>query len=720
LLLTPSTASRRVVATIPPKAFNSSPIAWDAVPRAAAGQVWTLTARVKLPQPLFGTSQTAYVQAVAFTHPNGLSKTLLSPRVKVSGQAGVWQSVTIPNVVAPVDSWLGAVVTVDPTGPRWDDVPSATSWDSLTATAWDDVGPVFVDDVDVLAPAAGALRQGAVFGGRVTDLQSEYDVDLGATLVSVIAQNNLAELANRYVGDTPWPAQTVAARVAGIVAAADQPRLTATVDPGVRNRQLCYLDVDAQPAAQLLADVAQSVGGVLWAPTSVAAQTALRIEDIDARPPLLRLGSTVPVVTNLFTRPSFEDNLTTGFTGTNGTLTTLTTGTGPVMPTSGVRYLRITAASTAAPQIGLTTATLVPVVVGKRYRWSVYSRSGIASPTGYGRIIVDFRDAAGARIAGTDSASPSIPYVGTSWERKTKTTGVAPAGAVTTSAIFVVDGGTRVAGQTFDWDAIMVEELPDDGSAPPMVDYFDGDTPNTATDFYAWTGAQWSSTSAHSGVLTVTPAATAAGIELDACLVLLDPVRWDQDSTDTATQVAVGWQEQTAAGPPPTLTARDVTRTDDALTATRGRFRVSISTDLATLTDATNLADTMLARLSVGGWRVTGLTWQIDAADVLDGPALSRVMTVLDGTTRIGLPILLTGLPAWSPISPEDTVALYLEGGRFSNTRGAWRLELDTSSAVAQGKAAMSWDQQPAYWTWDQYAPSVSWDSLAGVAPIAT
>jgi hypothetical protein len=625
LQVTPATGSQNVTVTIPPAPFSANPVAWDPVPRAQAGQTWQLTAWVKLPQHLAPGSQAAYVQAVAFTHPDGRAPALLLPRVPVTGPAGTWVHVVIPDVVAPTDSWLGALVTVQPTGPSWDEIPPEVTWDSLgsgltltnlatnpvpgsvngwgsnnnakwtnayvngvievvgtgvagyvlairidipgvgtgvhvklrhgqlienpsgvtqpyfdgstpdtpvldyawtgpadasTSTAtdtrpavsWDDLGRVYVDDVDVLAPPAGAVRQGAVFGGRITDLESAYDTTVGGTVVRVIAQSNLAELGNRYIGDTPWPAQTVAARVDAIVAAAAQPNLTATVDTGVRTRQLCYLDADARPAAGLLAEVAQSVGGALWAPTSVAAQTALRIEDVDARPALFRL-----------------------------------------VKTGGVIVIAV------APTVGTT------------------------------------------------------------------------------------------------------------------------------------------------------------GIELDACLLLLDPVRWAQDSTDTATQVAIGWQEQTAAGPPPTLTARTETRSNDALTAARGRFRVGISTDLATLADAATLADTMLARLSIGGWRVTGLVWQIDAGDLLDGPALSRVMQVLDGTTRIGLPILVTGLPAWSPISPETTLPMYLEGGRFSNTRGAWRLELETSSAVSQGKASVTWDQLPADWLWDQFDPAISWDDLAGV-----
>ena len=508
LRVDPAVGAAAVTVTLPPAPYSANPAAWDPVPRAAAGQTWQGHAWVKLPQ-LLAPVQAAYVTVVAFTHPDGRTPLELAPRVPVTGGAGTWQHVVLDDVVPPVDCWLGVRVRVQPPGPTWGQTPPDVTWDTAPAVAWDDVGAVYVDDADVYSPPAGALRQGAVFSGRVTDLESKYDPAVAGTLLHVTAQNHLAELGNRYVGDAPWPVQTAADRVAAIVAAAGQPAVTATVDPGVAGRLLSYLDVDAQPAAGLLARVAQSVGGVLWCPTSVAAQTALRVEDVDARPPLFLL---------------------------------------------------------------------------------------------------------------------------------------------------VEAGGV-----------IVIELNPD-----------------------------------------------AAAVDLDACLFDLDPVRWGQDSTDTATQVAVGWQDQ-GAEVPPKPAGRTETATDEVLTASRGRFRVGVSTDLATQADARTLAGTLLARLSAGGWRVTGLTWELAATDLLDGPALARVMQILDGTTRPGLPILLTGLPAWSPIAPADTVPLYLEGGTFRNDRGAWTLELTTSSAVSQGAAAVRWDDQPAGWTWDAYDPAISWDDLAGV-----
>jgi hypothetical protein len=90
-------------------------------------------------------------------------------------------------------------------------------------------------------------------------------------------------------------------------------------------------------------------------------------------------------------------------------------------------------------------------------------------------------------------------------------------------------------------------------------------------------------------------------------------------------------------------------------------------------------------------------------------------MTILDATTRIGLPIMLTEVPAWSPAPTSRDVPLYLEGAKLTNTAGAWLLELLTSSAVAQGAGSIAWDQLPAGWQWDQFDPAISWDDLRGV-----
>jgi hypothetical protein len=130
--------------------------------------------------------------------------------------------------------------------------------------------------------------------------------------------------------------------------------------------------------------------------------------------------------------------------------------------------------------------------------------------------------------------------------------------------------------------------------------------------------------------------------------------------------------------------------------------------------DAAIIADAILGRTGNTAWRVGGLEWRADTTDQLDGEALTRMMQLLDGTTRNGLPIILTNLPAWSPI-PDQQVGLYLEGGRYESVGGAWRLSLTVSAAVATGMSA-AWDELDPAWSWDQFDPDIRWVDLAGVA----
>jgi hypothetical protein len=172
--------------------------------------------------------------------------------------------------------------------------------------------------------------------------------------------------------------------------------------------------------------------------------------------------------------------------------------------------------------------------------------------------------------------------------------------------------------------------------------------------------------------IVATGSLTGNGVTLSACSVLLDPVEWLQDTQDASTRVALTWLEQTLdtdGNQKPT--ERTVLQFDAALETATGRRRVAVSTRLANATEAAAVTANYLGRLSLGGWRITGLTWQAELSDKLDADALGDVMTILDGATRLGLPILLTDLPEWSPVSTGANVPLYLEGGRFTNTDGA-------------------------------------------------
>jgi hypothetical protein len=147
-----------------------------------------------------------------------------------------------------------------------------------------------------------------------------------------------------------------------------------------------------------------------------------------------------------------------------------------------------------------------------------------------------------------------------------------------------------------------------------------------------------------------------------------------------------------------------------------GKRRIGISSQLASSADAQITADAVLARSRTPGWRISGLKWHLNPYEMLSPDDLDVIMRVLDGTTRMGLPIIINELPMWSPISRDtDSVAVYLEGGQYTNHDGYWQLNLLVSDAASQGAAAVVWNDLPAEWSWDEFSPDVDWADLSGV-----
>jgi hypothetical protein len=489
----------------------TGPTSWDAKPKAKAGQSWTFGATVAVPA---GLSAVVTVRPVEFTAPD-LSAWRYCPGDPAVTRTWSGGAQTITGTTQPTaGTWPGVQVVVIRVGDVWQNVPPAQTWATTAAAwTWQSIGSITIDNLVLLAPAAGADRVGRVFSGRITDLAAEWSTDADATVVTVICQDDVAELDNRYVGDVPWTTEGLNARAQRIVTASGQ-AITLTTDATVAAVPIAARDVDAQGAGGLLQSLARSVVGVLWNAASVGAGSFLRIEDVDNRAPMLRLKST----------------------GAGGTV------------------------------------VIVPV-----------------------------------------------------------------------------DSQTAV---------------------------------------------------------------NSGGITLDACEVLLEPVQWTQTTEDDSTRVALTWSD------PSTTPA--TSRTETAINATAetatGRRRVAITTELNALVDAQRVAQAALGRLTTPGWRVDGITWTMLLAPITPD-TLQRVMKVLDGVTRLGLPVLIVGLPSWSPISPDDTLPLYLEGGQFTYSLGGWTLELLTSSARAQGQAGARWQDLATGtdWQWQDFDPAISWGDLRGV-----
>lgn len=103
-----------------------------------------------------------------------------------------------------------------------------------------------------------------VFGGRVTDLTAEFDDEFGAGICHVVAADLMSDLANRFVGSEPWALEQAWLRAGRILDAVGVSKAGLNVATRPAGINMSRMDVDRQPAAQLLNDVATSTGAVLW------------------------------------------------------------------------------------------------------------------------------------------------------------------------------------------------------------------------------------------------------------------------------------------------------------------------------------------------------------------------------------------------------------------------------------------------------------------------
>lgn len=265
---------------LPPAALTpGNPAGWDTIPRLGVNQ-WTWRLAV------YGARNARVsVQAVAFTDPQtgALAGGVGSP-VTVAGDL-TWHTVTrtVAATTPQVDAWLGLAVTVNLA--TWDapnpDGTTATTWDEMVGT-WDTYGPSYVDDLELWAPSGGTVRDVLVFSGRITDLAGRIVDRAGTVRVDVTAVDQLADLENRYVGDTPWPSEPLSTRVGRIVTASAA-AVDVIIDEPLGAAVVSWRDVDNQAAGTLLAGLAAGVDGVLWSATHVTTGAYLWIENVQLR-----------------------------------------------------------------------------------------------------------------------------------------------------------------------------------------------------------------------------------------------------------------------------------------------------------------------------------------------------------------------------------------------------------------------------------------------------
>lgn len=183
----------------------------------------------------------------------------------------------------------------------------------------------------------------------------------------------------------------------------------------------------------------------------------------------------VPPRTNYLSNPSFETSTAGWNPGVNDTITRVAVGaTSPAG--NYVGQIGGTDASQSYAHNGFT----VPTVPGE-----VWTFSASLYGSGSGRVSIEFGDSTPARINGYTVVGPTV-NLSTTWQR-TSATATAPAGAAYVR-VFVTDLGTS-PDNTFYFDAALLEK------SGGLSGYFDGDTPDTDTTIYSWTGTPHASAS---------------------------------------------------------------------------------------------------------------------------------------------------------------------------------------------------------------------------------
>src|SRR5262245_33256706 len=272
-----------IATMVPPDRWTigGSPASWDEIPTLLAGQTWTWTI-----WGWVGRGVTGWARGVAFTGPTDADGTLFGFTREYVG-TGAWQEFTLTQVIPPgLDGrWLGVeFMTKWPS--VWQDV--AGTWADTPGTWADYSTDHWIDDQALMAPPV-STRDVLVFSGRLTDLAAELVDAAGTLAVEATAVDQLADLQNRYVGDTPWPSQIVAARIAAIISASGadvDTRLDTPLDTLIVSRR----DVDNQPAGGLLQELAAGVDGVLWSATHATTGPYLWLENVANRAALATLA----------------------------------------------------------------------------------------------------------------------------------------------------------------------------------------------------------------------------------------------------------------------------------------------------------------------------------------------------------------------------------------------------------------------------------------------
>lgn len=214
-------------------------------------------------------------------------------------------------------------------------------------------------------------------------------------------------------------------------------------------------------------------------------------------------------------------------------------------------------------------------------------------------------------------------------------------------------------------------------------------------------------------LVEITLARPSTAVSLAACDFTADGVHWRRDTSDVITRVSVTWQEQTVDddGNPAPTDRRILISHPDRL-ARYGQRSLDWSTQLSHEADAFDVANRLLARTDELDWHADGLQWDTTVPVEFSDAHRAVLLDLLDGTLRIGLPLIVNDMPGWAPSGP--TLAAYLEGGQYSYEGGRWRLAVNVSPSPQLGASVLWFDLDPA-WRWSDFDPQMTWQQLWGL-----
>lgn len=266
---------------------GTNPAAWAHLPSTNPGETWQISVGVRVPQAM-----SVRLRPVYYSGPYANAATLGTASATMGTTGPGFAVLSLTTAPGTSAQWVGFQIDILG-GTTWENIGPIFDWTSAGNTLWQDFARVFVDNVQILPPAGGNGVTVQVFSGRITDLSGYYDEAWNAPAMDVTASDFVADLGNRYVGDDPWPVQTVQTRMKRVLELAAIPGedpISIDIAPTLSAINLTMMDIDSRAAAGLLGDISNSVDGVLWSSTHPVIGPYMRLEDPAQRLALFALA----------------------------------------------------------------------------------------------------------------------------------------------------------------------------------------------------------------------------------------------------------------------------------------------------------------------------------------------------------------------------------------------------------------------------------------------